>query len=122
MGFFYHLQELETAARYGLNVVCVVNNNEALNQEQDLWEDGAIYDRNWRFESTDFVQLAESLGCVGIRVEQPAEFPAALERAFTAGRPVVIDAKTDISARAPGPWMPGGQGAPGSFFGAAPEE
>ena len=32
-GFYYHLAELETAARYGINLVVVVNNNGALNQE-----------------------------------------------------------------------------------------
>jgi acetolactate synthase-1/2/3 large subunit len=32
-GFYYHLAELETAARYGINLIVVVNNNAALNQE-----------------------------------------------------------------------------------------
>ena len=32
-GFWYHLQELETAVRCGIPTVTVVNNNDALNQE-----------------------------------------------------------------------------------------
>ena len=32
-GLYYHMAELETAARYGINVVFVVNNNSGLNQE-----------------------------------------------------------------------------------------
>ena len=55
-GFFYHIAELETARRYGLNVIVVVNNNTSLNQEQFLWElDSADQDRNWRFHDTDLV-------------------------------------------------------------------
>ena len=33
-GFWYHLSELETAARYGINTLTVVNNNHSLNQEK----------------------------------------------------------------------------------------
>src|SRR3712207_7429169 len=33
-GFYYHASELETAARYGINAVIVVNNNYALNQDE----------------------------------------------------------------------------------------
>ena len=36
-------------------------------------------------------KVAESLGCVGMRVEDPAELNGALTRAFALNRPVVID-------------------------------
>ncbi len=59
----------------------------------------------WQFSKhTDLVKLAESLGCVGIRVEQPSELKAALDRAFAAGPPVVLDVRTDIGAMAPRAW------------------
>src|SRR5262249_38036394 len=48
-GFYYHLSEVETAVRYGVNVIVIVNNNSSLNQEQGLWVDSADYDRNWKF-------------------------------------------------------------------------
>ena len=99
-GMYYHLAELETAARYGINVVVVVNNNSALNQEIPLIN--AAYGTNqrgrademWRFEKTDFVKVAESLGCAGFRVQKPGELKDLLPRAFGMGRPVVIDAVT----------------------------
>lgn len=61
----------------------------------------------WQFTNTDLVKVAEGLGCLGIRVERPDELPGALERAFAAGRPVVIDAISDIRATAPRAWLPG---------------
>jgi acetolactate synthase I/II/III large subunit len=30
-GFYYHLAELETAARFGINAIMLVNNNYAVN-------------------------------------------------------------------------------------------
>ena len=33
-GFWYHLGELETAVRYGINTVTIINNNHSLNQEK----------------------------------------------------------------------------------------
>jgi acetolactate synthase-1/2/3 large subunit len=115
-GFYYHLAELETAARYGINAVVVVNDNHALNQEIGLIN-GAYggtqrgkADEMWRFQNIDLAKVAESLGCVGMRAEKPAEFRAALEKAFTMNRPVVIDAISDVKAMAKRGWSPGGGG------------
>jgi thiamine pyrophosphate-dependent acetolactate synthase large subunit-like protein len=43
------------------------------------------------------------MGAVGIRVEDPKELSGALQRAFQADRPVVIDVVTDIEILAPPP-------------------
>src|SRR5205809_50173 len=37
-GFYYHLAELETAARFDINAIMLVNNNYALNQEKHLFD------------------------------------------------------------------------------------
>src|SRR6266704_546903 len=37
-GFYYHLAELEPAARFGINAIMLVNNNYALNQEKHLFD------------------------------------------------------------------------------------
>jgi acetolactate synthase-1/2/3 large subunit len=112
--FYYHLAELETAARYGINLVVVVNNNSALNQEIPLWDNvyaskssaNAKVDELWRFRSTDFAKVAESLGCAGIRVEDPAKLDEALARAIAMKRPVVVDVVSDIAAYAKKAWTP----------------
>ena len=63
-------------------------------------------DELWLFEDTDFAAIAESMGCLGITVSKPSEIGAALDRAFSADRPVVIDVKTDIEGIAPRAWTP----------------
>src|SRR5687768_16456863 len=85
-GAYYHLAELETAARYGINVVFVVNNNGALNQEIPHFDKaygGDPQERGremWGFTPVNFAKVAESLGCVGMRVEQPHGVAPALEK------------------------------------------
>ena len=63
-------------------------------------------DELWLFEDTDFAAIAESFGCLGLTVTKPSEIGAALERAFAAERPVVIDVKTTVEGIAPRAWMP----------------
>ena len=111
-GMYYHLAELETAARYGINVVVVVNNNSGLNQEIPLVD--AIYgsgstlgDDIWRFQKTaNFAKTAEALGCVGMRIEKPAALNDALRRALNMNRPVVIEVMSDDTALASTAWTP----------------
>ena len=108
-GMWYHLTELDTAARYGINTVTVVNNNASLNQEQALNE--RIYggvtpgsDRLWKLNDADFAAIAETMGCEGITVTRPSEMEGALDRALSSSRPAVIDVKTDIAGIAPRAW------------------
>jgi len=101
-GFFYHVGELETARRYGLNLIVVVNNNTSLNQEGVLWDEGsADQAKNWQFHDTDLVQIARGFGCHGARVDDPADFSAALDKARASGLPAVIDVRTDRAVAAP---------------------
>ena len=116
-GAYYHLAELETAARYGINLVVVVNNNSSLNQEiplvnaaykgKDMERSGEI----WRFQkSVDFAKLGEALGCAAFRVDKPGQLKELLPKAFAMNRPVVIDVVTDENALAEKAWAPGGAG------------
>jgi acetolactate synthase-1/2/3 large subunit len=106
-GFWYHIGEIETAARWGINTVTLVNNNSSGNQSKrgfdrvyggQQTEEGL---RLWHFTDVNFARIAEEMGAVGIRVEKPSELPGALQQAFEANRPVIIDVTTDIDALAP---------------------
>lgn len=109
-GVWYHLTELETAARYGLNTVTIVNNNASLNQEQALNENifGARTsgsDELWMLTDADFAAMAETMGCIGIQVNKPGELSSALDQAVSADKPVLIDVKTHIEGIAPKAWV-----------------
>ncbi|MBY8857005.1 thiamine pyrophosphate-binding protein [Nocardia sp. CA2R105] len=97
-GMYYHLSELETAVRYGINVVVVVNNNSSYSQEQPLWEGKEEYEKNWKLVSADFVAVAEAFGCLGRRVENPDDIGEALTWAVEARQPVVLDVRSEMSA------------------------
>ncbi len=95
-GFYYHMAELETAARLRLNIVMVVNNN---------YSGGVV--ENARFErSVNFAKVADSMGCVGFRVERPADIRPALDKALAAGRPAVVEIVSDPAIRAKRGWVP----------------
>jgi acetolactate synthase I/II/III large subunit len=106
-GFWYHIAEIETAARWNINAVTVVNNNGGGNQSKrgfDRVYGGKQTDKArelWTFSKVNFARLAENMGALGIRVERASAFPAALAQALAANRPVVIDVVTDIDALAP---------------------
>jgi pyruvate dehydrogenase (quinone) len=51
-------------------------------------------DNGVELHNPNFAAMAEGAGVKGLRVEDPAELPAALEAAFTHAGPVVIDAVT----------------------------
>lgn len=110
-GFLYHISELETAARCGINTVTVINNNRGFGQCKpnilDIYGDRpGKPEEFYKFGPTDYAQMAEEMGCLGIRVERPEEIKPALEKAFKAERPVLIDVITDIDCVTPPVWTP----------------
>jgi acetolactate synthase-1/2/3 large subunit len=106
-GFWYHIGEIETAVRWKLNSVTVVNNNGGGNQSKrgfDRAYGGKQTDKArelWTYNQVNFAQIAEDMGALGLRVESPGDFSGALAKAIAANRPAVIDVVTDIDALAP---------------------
>jgi acetolactate synthase-1/2/3 large subunit len=106
-GMWYHIAEIETAVRWKINTVTVVNNNSGGNQTRNGYD--AVYadqglpgERElWAFGEVDFARIAEDMGAVGIRVEEPAALEPAMEKALAADRPVVVDVRTDPMILAP---------------------
>lgn len=115
-GFWYHIAELETAVRWNIAVVIVVNNNSAFNQEIGLWTEaygGHLHGRHsemWRFRDVSFAAIARDIGADGIRIERPQDLRGGLEKAFTTERPAVVEVVTDVDAVAPMAFTPARDG------------
>ncbi|HLA20981.1 MAG TPA: thiamine pyrophosphate-binding protein, partial [Pseudolabrys sp.] len=105
-GFWYHIAEIETAVRWNLNAVIVVNNNGGGNQSKRgfdrAYSEPTEKSRElWTYNPMNFARLAEDMGALGLRVERAGDFAPALQRALAANRPVVIDVASDIEYLAP---------------------
>ena len=96
--FGINAMEIDTAVRHGARAVFIVSNNAAWNIErydQEVNYGGRVVGTTLRH--SDYAAMARALGAHGERVEDPAELPAALERAL-ANAPAVIDVVTSQSA------------------------
>ena len=107
-GFWYHIGEIETAVRWNLDAVIIVNNNSGGNQSKrgfDRVYGGVQTERGaaelWKFTDVDFAAVATQIGALGIRVERPGDLRSALDQALSSGRPTIVDVVTDIDALAP---------------------
>ncbi len=92
------LQELSTCLQYGLPIKVVNLNNQYMGMVRQ-WQE-FFYDRRYSHSYMDalpdFVQLAESYGHIGIRVEDPSQLDQALEQTFVLkDRLVFLDVITD---------------------------
>ena len=110
-GFYYHLAELETARRYRIPSVTVINNNSGFGQNLTgvhrlSGNRPGRGEELIRFGPTDFTKVAASFGVRGIRVEQPGEIASVLATALAADEPIVVDVVTDLEPRAPEAWSP----------------
>lgn len=86
--------ELDTAVRHKINVVCVVSLNGGWTADPRGVKPGRF------LGYTRFDKMAEALGCHGEYVRRPNDVRPALERAFAAGKPALVNVETDPSAAA----------------------
>ncbi|HUJ67871.1 MAG TPA: biosynthetic-type acetolactate synthase large subunit [Syntrophorhabdales bacterium] len=88
-----NIQELATAVQYNLPVKVVILNNGCLGMVRQ-WQE-LFYDKRYAISKLEcmpnFVKLAEAYGAVGFEVEHESEVDRVLKKAFTNGRPTLID-------------------------------
>jgi acetolactate synthase-1/2/3 large subunit len=96
-GFLMNCQELETAVRVGTAIVVLIFRDDAYGVIK--WKQQLHFGRasHVDFGNPDFAALARSFGCEGVRIESTGELRPALEQAFAANRPTVIDCPVDYS-------------------------
>jgi acetolactate synthase-1/2/3 large subunit len=103
-GFMFGVQELATAAQYGIALVTVVFNNHSFAnvlRDQEVQYGGRTIGS--RFRNPDFVRLAESFGVAARRVREPHELATALELELAAARPALIEVALTPGVEA-SPW------------------
>jgi acetolactate synthase-1/2/3 large subunit len=100
--FGFSGMEFDTLARHGANVVAVMGNNGIWGLEKHPME--FLYGYSVAAElraDTRYEQVVETLGGHGELVERPEELRGALERAFAAGKPALVNVLTDPSIAYP---------------------
>jgi pyruvate dehydrogenase (quinone) len=98
-----NMAELITVAKYWRQWadhrwICCVFNNEDLNQvtwEQRVMEGDPKFDASQKIPNVPYHRFAELIGFKGIYVDRPDALGAAWDEALAAGRPVLIEVKTD---------------------------
>ena len=88
-----NIQELATAVQYGLPVKVVILNNGCLGMVRQ-WQE-LFYEKRYAISimqcTPNFLKLAEAYGAVGYEIEDESEVDKVLKKAFTNGRPTLID-------------------------------
>ncbi|HRX87224.1 MAG TPA: acetolactate synthase large subunit [Phycisphaerae bacterium] len=89
-GFLMNVQELETARRLGANIVAMIWEDH--NYGMITWKMDNHFGRHTdlSFGNPDFVKLAESFGCRGLRVQRSRDLAGALEEAFASDCPCLV--------------------------------
>jgi acetolactate synthase-1/2/3 large subunit len=96
--FGFSGMEFDTLARHGVNVVGVMGNNGIWALEKHPME--FLYGYSVAAElrpGTRYDEVVRALGCHGELVERPQDVVPALERAFSAGAPALVNVLTDPS-------------------------
>jgi acetolactate synthase-1/2/3 large subunit len=100
--FGFSGMEFDTLARHGVAVVAVLGNNGIWALEKHPME--LLYGYSVAADlrpETRYDKVVEALDCHGELVRRPAELRPALERAFEAGRPALVNVLTDPSVAYP---------------------
>ena len=103
-GFMFGVQELATAAQYGIGLVTVVFNNRSYGnvlRDQQVQFGGRTIGAELR--NPDFVRLADAFGVRARRVQSPDALRTALAEELAAGEPSLIEVAIEPGSET-SPW------------------
>lgn len=101
--FGFTLNELDTARRYRLPVLCILHNNASWGIIRAGQRNALGFELGTALDETDYAAIARGFGCHGERVTAIAEVGPAIRRALDSCLPAVIDCQTRF---VPHPAMP----------------
>jgi acetolactate synthase I/II/III large subunit len=100
--FLMNGQELATAVQYGAVFVALIVNNGlygTIRMHQEREYPGRVYGTG--LQNPDFVAYARAFGAHGESVVRTADFAPAFERAWSSGRPALVELRIDPDAITP---------------------
>ena len=112
-GFWYHIGEVETAVRWGINAVILVNNNGSQNQETKIFDDA--YGGRSAAKRTNSGTSTRRISPTSQSPWAPrasawknrmSSAPRSIRPFSMKDGPVILDVVTDIEALAPGAYGP----------------
>jgi pyruvate dehydrogenase (quinone) len=90
--------ELLTVTQYDLPIKIVVFDNSALGMVKLEMDVDGIPDYQTDLKNPNFAKLAEAIGMMGVRIENPADLSSGLKQALQHSGPALIDVVTDPNA------------------------
>ncbi len=100
-GSMLMLNEMNTAASYGIDAVWLVLNDARYGMIAQGMQAIGWKPFGTDFPRTDFVAIARAMGCDGIRVDQETQVDGALKRAMTVSGPFLVDVIIDPDEPSP---------------------
>ncbi|MEM7501514.1 MAG: thiamine pyrophosphate-dependent enzyme [Pseudomonadota bacterium] len=103
-GFMFGMPELASAVQQNIGLITVLFNNRSfgnVRRDQETNFDGRLLGAD--LDNPDFMQLAESFGADGVRVDSPAGLRPALARAIDNDRPAIIEVTVERGSET-SPW------------------
>lgn len=91
-GFMFNVQELSTAARYGINTITILFNDNAfgnVKRDQKTLYDGHTIGSD--LLNPNFMKLSESFGVIGIQASSPQDLENAIISSLDSTKPVLIE-------------------------------
>lgn len=91
-GFMFNVQELATAAQFGIGVVVIVFNNRKfgnVRRHQEEWYGGRFIGSE--LKNPRFADMAETFGVAGYRANSPESLKPVLRKAIAEGAPALIE-------------------------------
>jgi len=92
------LGDLLTITQYDLPIKILLFNNSALGMVKLEMEAAGLPDWQTDLKNPNFARLAEAIGIMGIRIENPNDIGSGIQKALEHSGPALIDAVTDPNA------------------------
>ena len=90
-GYLFTVEELAAAVEYEIPVTVILWNNDGYGEIRDAMVDAQIPEIGVTLKTPDFVAMAESFGCIGLRPDSLKNLKEALSGSFSARVPTIIE-------------------------------